>query len=366
MSDVASRSYLATPLHARTAELCATNTWTEECGFTVPALYTTEHEEQDALLARVALSDLSARQCWTVQGPDAASFLSVATINDVSRLEAGQTARTLWCDDQGYVRGEGLIACFGKTEFEVWTAVRDFAWFADAALGFDLKLANVTGTRVAIGVRGPLTPQLLAAAGLSGGPTNAGDLVRPSWRPAQVALMRDASGDGLELWTQADDGVVVWDRLWRAGAGLGIAAAGAKSLDTLRIEMATPKAGADWHPAALARAAADLCRPTDLGFAPDLSRRFNGAEALRRTKSSNSKVLVQLTSEQPMTSGPVAMRGVAIGRVASQTWSQTRACAFALGWLNGDAAKIGTKVDAPGASGPVRAEVVRLAFESQP
>ena len=130
--------------------------------------------------------------------------------------------------------------------------------------------------------------------------------------------------------------------------------------------MALPTAGADWQPAALARTAADLCRPTDLGFAPDLTRRFNGVEALQRAKPSIGKVLVQLAGEQPMTAGPVAMRGVAIGRVASQTWSQTRACAFAIAWLNNDAAKIGTKVDAPGASSPIRAEVVRLAFEIDP
>lgn len=362
MTDTTSRSYLATPLHARTAELCATNAWTEKCGFTLPALYTTAHEEQDALVTRVALSDLSARQCWTVQGPDAAAFLGVATINDVARLEPGQTAQSLWCDDQGYVRGEGLVACFAKSEFEIWTAVRDFAWFADAALGFDVKLANASGTRAAIGVRGPLTAQLLAAAGLSGGPANAGDVVRPNWRPAQVALMRDASNDGLILWTQADDGVVVWDRLWRSGAGLGIAAAGESALEALRLEAARPMAGADWYPAALARNGADLCKPSDLGAAPDLTRRFNGAEALGRHKPSNGKILVQLTCEAPVAPGPVTLRGAIVGRLTSQAWSETRACAFALAWLNGDAAKIGAKVDVPGAGGPVRAEVVRPAF----
>ena len=362
MSEIAARSYLPTPLHARTAELCATNAWTEECGFTIPAAYASIREEQTALITRVTLSDLSARQCWTFQGPDTAAFLGMATVNDIVHLEMGQTVRTLWCDDAGFVRGDGLIARFGQTEFELWTTVGDFAWFSDAAQGFDVKLANVTGTRAVIGVRGPLTTNLLAAAGLSGEPAHAGDVVRPSWRPAQVALMRDASGDGLELWMQADDGAVVWDRLWRSGAGLGIAAVGAHALEILRIENGTAKAGIDWHPAQFVRASTGHHIPADLGFAPDLTRRFNGAAALVRARTAPAQALVQFTSDDRLAPGPAMLRGVTVGRLTSQAWSESRAATLALGWLDTDAVKIGTKVTVSGPQGPVRAEIVRPLF----
>ena len=174
MSDFSSRASLATPLHARTAELCATNHWTEEEGFTVPAVYSSLREEQEALVTRVGMSDLSARQCWLVEGPDAGIYLSWLSITDVTRLEAGQTARTIWCDDAGFVRGEGVIVRFAAASFEVRTAVRDFAWVADGARGFDVKVTNATGTRAAIGVRGPLTAALAAASGLTGDGTGGG------------------------------------------------------------------------------------------------------------------------------------------------------------------------------------------------
>jgi glycine cleavage system aminomethyltransferase T len=207
-----------------------------------------------------------------------------------------------------------------------------------------------------------LSANLLAAAGLSAEAAQGG-LVRPSWRPAQVALTRDASGDGFELSMQADDGVLVWDRLWRSGAALGVAAVGVRALEALRIEQGRPSAGIDWIPAHLVRDAADLRVPAALGFVPDLARRFNGADALR-LKTAPGQVMVQLTSDEPLISGPLMARNAVVGRITSQAWSDPRASAFAIGWLDADAAKPGTTLSAPGPSGQARAEILRPIFEN--
>jgi aminomethyltransferase len=357
-----SRARQPTPLHARTAELCATNSWIDACGFTIPALYTSPREEHEALTTRVTLSDLSARQCWLIEGADAAAYLSFVTLADAAKIESGQTARTLWCDDHGHVRGEGLIARFAATLFEFSSVVRDFAWLADGARGFDVKITNVTGSRAIVGVRGPRAKNLLAAAGLSGEPANMGDVVRPSWRPAQVALMRDATGEGLELWMQADDGAVVWDRLWRSGAGLGVAAAGADTLETVRIESAVPRPGIDWQPAHLIHHVSELRLPADLGFTPDLSRRFNGADALRRARPGRAPVLVQLASDEALAQGPLTAKGASVGQITSAAWSESRACGIALAWIEPDGATTGAKVTAVGLRGSVVAEVTRPVF----
>ena len=79
------RSLNATALHARTADLCATNQWIEDSGFTVPASYSSPREEQWAFAERAALSDLSARQVWSFRGADAASFLSVCDARTTRR-----------------------------------------------------------------------------------------------------------------------------------------------------------------------------------------------------------------------------------------------------------------------------------------
>jgi glycine cleavage system aminomethyltransferase T len=361
MSDITSRAQHPTPLHARTAELCTTNTWTEECGFTIPALYTSAREEHEALTARVTLSDLSARQCWLIEGPDAAAFLSVLTVSDAARIEPGQTARTLWCDDTGFVRGEGLLARFAPTTFELSTTVRDFAWINDALRGFDVKLVNATGSRAVIGVRGPRAQALLAAAGLSGEGASTGSVTRPTWRPAQVALMRDTTGEGIELWTQAEDGAIVWDRLWRSGASLGVAAAGATTLEATRIENAIAKPAVDWQPAHLATDPTDMRAPSELGVIADPTRKYNGADAARRQRA-KPQVLVQLTAETELSPGPITARNAPVGKLTSTAWSDSRAAAVALAWLDADTAKVGTKVTALTARGTTSAEIAREVF----
>jgi aminomethyltransferase len=362
MTAATSRSFLPTPLHVRTAELCATNNWTQECGFTVPSLFTSPQEEQDAIISRVALCDLSARQCLNFKGPEAATFLSAATASDATIMEVGHIARTAWCDDEGYMRGSGSISRVANAEFELWSPVRDFAWFADAAQGFDVRLTDATGLRAVIGVRGPYASSLLDAAGLTGVAPPPGQVHRPDWKIAPIAIARAESGDGADITMPADDATVVWERLWRAGAGLGVAAVGAQVLDLVRIENGTAKAGIDWTPAHLARTPGDLRVPADLGFAPDLSRHFNGASRLRTLKSPRPLVFAQFAGDEPLAPGPVTLRGVFAGHLTSQAWSYARASTVALGWLDIDALKIGTKISAPGPTGPVRAEILRSIF----
>jgi aminomethyltransferase len=295
-----------------------------------------------------------------VEGPDAAAYLSWFALADVTRLEAGQTVRTLWCDDRGFVRGEGVIARFGRASFEVRTPVRDYPWLADGARGFDVKVANATGSRAVIGVRGPLTASLLGLSGLTGevAPGGAGS-PRPTWRPAEVSLMRDASGEGLELWAHADDAIVVWEKLWRAGGGLGVAAVGAVALEAARIESGVPRAGIDWLPAQLAASDGDLRVPAELGIAADFARRFNGAAALQRRAAAGRHVLVQFQGEQPLAAGPVLVRNAVAGRITSTSWSPARSASFALGWLEAEAVKAGAKV---GTAGGVQAEILRAVF----
>ena len=240
--------------------------------------------------------------------------------------------------------------------------MRDFAWFSDGLRGFDLKLTNVTGTRAVVGVKGPLAPALLGLAGMIGeAGSGGGGAARPTWRPAQVALARDATGEGLELSTSAEDGIVVWDRLWRVGAGLGIAAVGAAALEAHRIEKGVPRPGLDWRPAHLARESDDLRVPSDLGHAPDLTRRFNGVDAIRRTPAQGRQVLAHISSPEPLTVGPLTARNTVVGRITSTAWSDAQATAFALAWLDADAVKLGTKLTSPGASAP-RAEILKSVF----
>jgi aminomethyltransferase len=363
---MSSRSLFPTPLHARTAELCSTNQWATIGGFTVPQVYTTEQEEVDAVTTRVGISDLSARHCIRFDGPDAAAFLSFALTSDVSSLENGQTTRAAWCDDEGHVRGDGQLVRYGMAHYELSTSVRDFAWLQDGARGFDVRVSNVTGQRAGIGIRGPLSAALLAAGGFASAPQPAADgvpaLPAPAWRQTQVALVKDASGVGHELWTHADDGIVVWDRLLRVGGALGLSPVGAGAMEILRIESGLPMACVDWQPVQLARSGQDVCTPRDLGIDLSTPRRFNGSWALGRTPGSGSHKLVQLSCDAPMTPGALAVRGAAVGAITSAAWSSARNRGFAIGWLKAELCVPGNQVQGAGRTMAATCQVVRDCF----
>ena len=349
------RALNATALHARTADLCTTNAWLEDGGFTVPASYSSPREEQWALAERAALSDLSTRQVWSFRGPDAASFLSFATLVDAAASAPGRAQETYWCDDAGFVRGKGTLLRRGATEFELLTPIRDLAWLLDGADGFDVELRDITSERAALGVAGPLAATLLAEATLVTNEMHAGDVSEVQLRASRVTVLRLDGDAGFELLLPAEDAILVWDRLWRSGRPLGLSVAGADALDLARIEATRLKPGVDWLPAQAALSDDDLRLPQDFGVAPDLARRFNGADALR-TSLAGRAMPVQLVSSARLVPGSLWTKTI-VGHVTSTAWSEARDENIALGWLDAAAAKAGMTLTAAGPAGPVEVRV---------
>jgi aminomethyltransferase len=364
MSDMSMRALLPTPLHARTADLCATNQWVAAGSFTIPLVYSSEAEEHGALSARAGLSDISALQRWRFEGPDAAAFLAFATTCDAQALPTGQTARLVWCDDFGQVRGEGVLARLGDHRFEIATVVRDFAWLADGALGFDAAVTDMTGRRAGLQLAGPHAFAILQAAGFVGasppGATAGGETsVAAGWRQSQVTLVRDDDAQRFELWVDAEDAVHVWDRVMRVGAGFGIAPVGARVLEVARIEAGRPLPGLDWVPAWACLHEADLRVPSDLGLATDPMRRFNGSQALGLRPRSCGYRLVLLASARRLSPGEVIAKGGSAGRITSAAFSTATERHVALGWIRDDLARPGQDLGLPGTAGSLDIQVVR-------
>jgi glycine cleavage system aminomethyltransferase T len=363
MSDVSGRVILKTALHGRTAALCASDMWTRVCSFAVPQVYTSEREECEAMVARAAIADMSARYCWRFEGPDAAAFLGFATTHDAGLIGLGQTARVLWCDDSGSARGEGLLARLDEQCFELTTVVGDHAWFADGASGFNVQVSDRTGQRGGIGLRGPFAEAILELAGFLGA-SERGGAEAPAgqravgWRQSQVLLLRVA--EGFELWMDGAGAGLVWDRLMRVGAGFGLQAVGNRVLEHARIEAAVPLPGTDWIPAQFAARAQDLRSPFDLGVEPDVLRRFNGSDALAQRRRGCGSRLVQLSSARPLARGELIGKGGSAGSITSVASSPATERHLALGWIRDDLARPGSPLGLPGTSGALDIHVVRL------
>lgn len=355
------RSLNATALHARTADLCTTNRWVEDSGFTVPAAYSSAGEEQWTLVERVALSDLSARQVWSFRGADAASFLSFATLHDVAGMVPARALETYWCDDAGFVRGKGTIIRREANEFELITPVRDLAWMLDGAEGFDVVIRDVTNERAAIGITGPLAVALLTDAAMLAKEVHAGDVIDAQHRGGKFSVLWRGDSESYEVLLPAEDAILAWDRLWRGGRTIGLGVAGADALDLARIERGQLKPLVDWLPAQAVLSDDDLRLPMDFGVTPDLTRRFNGVDALRRVTSNGRRVPVQFVANDAVAVGAVTMKGGAVGRLTSCAWSEARNEAVAIGWLDTSSAKVGAVVTLSGPSGPLDARLSMVA-----
>lgn len=364
MSDMSRRALMPTPLHARTADLCATNQWVAAGSFTLPLTYSSEVEEHGALSGRAGLSDISARQRWRFEGPDAAAFLAFATTCDAQALPIGQTARLAWCDDFGHVRGEGVLARLGDSSFEIATVVRDFGWLAEGALGFDVAVMDMTGRRAGLQLAGPHAFAILQAAGFLGaslpGATGGGEMsVATGWRQSQVTLVRDDEAQRFELWVDAEDAVHVWDRVMRVGAGFGITPVGERVLEVARIEAGRPLPGLDWLPAWACLHETDLRTPSDLGLASDPMRRFNGSQALGLRPRRCGFRLVLLASARRLAPGEVIAKGGSAGRITSAAFSTATERHVALGWIRDELARPGQDLGLPGTAGSLDIQVVR-------
>ena len=351
------RSLNATALHARTADLCTTNHWVEDSGFTVPASYSSAREEQWVLAERAALSDLSAQQVWSFRGADAASFLSFATLHDAAALAPARALDTYWCDDAGFARGKGTLIRREANAFELITPIRDLAWMLDGAEGFDFEVRDMTNERAALGVAGPIAAMLLSEAGLLSKELHAGDVADVQWRASRVSVLRRDDGASFELLTPAEDAILVWDRLWRTGRPMGLGVAGAEALDLMRVEEGRLKAGVDWLPAHAALTDDDLRVPQDFGINPDLTRRFNGVDALRRMAVGGRQIPIQIVANEALVMGSLTVKGAQIGRVTSAAWSEARDEAVALAWADPATAKPGAVLTAQGPGGPVEVRV---------
>ncbi len=365
MSDGAAMVIPKTPLHARTAPLCTRDMWVRACGFAVPAVYASEAEESAALAVRAAITDISARYCWRFDGPDAGDFLGFAIAHDASAIGVGQAARVLWCDDTGFLRGEGSLARLAETSFELTSLVPDFAWFVDGSSGFDVKVADWTALRGGIGLRGPFAEEILRLAGFVGPAMAERGRHEPSsgapvWRQAQVLLQR--SGDGFELWMDAAGLCNAWDRLMRVGAGFGLTPVGAKALDQARVVAAIAEPFSDWTPASFARRSSDLRMPRDLGVDPNLMRRFNGRDALMLRSHGCGSRLVQIRGPRPITQGDVIAKGGSAGWVTSVASPLATGRHLALAWIRDEFSAPGTALGYPGTQGALELQVVRSCF----
>ena len=240
--------------------------------------------EHTATRERAALFDQSSFAKFELWGKDSASALSAMCAGDPTK-PPGRITYTQMLNSRGGVECDLTLARLADDRFAIVTGTgfrnHDFAWIAEhLPAGADAKLIDVTMERATLALMGPRARDILASL-TSDDVSNAAfpfaharEIVVAGRKT--LALRITYVGElGWELHMDRADVPVLFEALVEAGQAHGLALAGYRAIESLRLEKGYRAWGADIT-------ANDTPFEAGLGFAVSLKdgRDFIGRDAL--------------------------------------------------------------------------------------
>jgi aminomethyltransferase len=335
-------SVRATPFHSRAADANPGNRWAARNRFTLASSYDGAQAEAAAARFAVAMADISWRWRVMLEGPRAHTLVQRLFTRDAGALEPGQALKTLWLGDGGGVRGAGVVARYGRESFQLIAAEDDAEWIASAAELFGIVPRDMTEEDAGLALIGPYAARLVAALGLD----ELLDLLcfrKVFWRGLDLTVTRFGELNGYEIWCKADDALLLWDRVARAGADFGVVLAGLEAQDILDIETGVPRPGRDYDGARAATAAEPLAGEWRLAKLIDAEHTgFNGAAAALAAVPRRRLVGLVFDSMAPAPFATVLAGNAVVGRTLSACVSPGLKRAIALAQVDEAHAAPGT------------------------
>jgi len=301
--------------------------------------------EHRAARERVALFDQSSFAKFEMRGRDAAEALSWITANDVAKAP-GSLVYTQMLNSRGGIECDLTVARLAADHFYIVTGTgfrtHDFAWIRqNVPAGLDAELVDVTENFGTLSLFGPCARDVLACvtrADVSNGAfpfatTREIDIAGAKVRALRVTYVGEL---GWELHMPLEVTGTVFDALMSAGSAHGIALAGYRAIESLRLEKGYRAWGADITPN-------DSPREAGLGWAVKLKSDlpFLGRAAAEMAASAPlAKRLMTFTVDDPavVLAGreTIFRNGVPVGYLSSGGWGYTVARNIGLGYVRSD------------------------------
>ncbi|MGF1609217.1 MAG: FAD-dependent oxidoreductase [Kiloniellales bacterium] len=214
-------------------------------------------DEHRAVRERVSLFDQSSFAKFLMIGPDAAAALNWICANHVDKPVGGLTY-TQMLNERGGIECDLTVARLAEDQFYIVTgtgfATHDFAWIKrNIPEGLNAHLVDVTSAYATLSLMGPKARDLLSAV-------TPDDLSNESfpfgtWRSLAIggavvrALRVTYVGElGWELHVPTEQALGVYQRLLEAGRAVGLANAGYRAIESLRLEKGYRAWGSDIGP----------------------------------------------------------------------------------------------------------------------
>ena len=214
-------------------------------------------EEHRAVRERVGLFDQSSFAKFLMVGPDAAAALTWICANDVDK-PVGAVTYTQILNDRGGIECDLTVSRLDEDQFYIVTgtgfATRDFDWIRRAIPeGSRAYLVDVTSAHATLSLMGPKARDLLTAVSDSdlsnerfpfanGRHIEIGGVCLYAIRISYVGEL------GWELHIPAEQALGVYELLLEAGKAYGLANAGYRAIESLRLEKGYRAWGSDIGP----------------------------------------------------------------------------------------------------------------------
>ena len=312
-------------------------------------------QELAALAEGAGAFDLGYRGQIAVRSVDRVRWLNGMLTNNIQGLAEGAGNYSFVLNAQGRILGDcdaysladHLLVITDRNQIPALMAHFDHYIIMD-----DVVLEDISFTRTALGLAGPLAPQLLAALGVSVPEAAALPPFTPGshWLmqtricgiPLQLAGSYPGQSPRFELWCASENVRMLWDVLLAAGA----TPCGIRAAEALRVLEATPRYGVDITERYLPH---ETSQTRALHFAKGC---YLGQEIVERIRSRGAvhRRLAQFTLSSEPAALPLELTAAGESAVAGRITSTAlyNGTRYGLGIVRGEAIDRQPALDYPG------------------
>jgi aminomethyltransferase len=338
----------------------------EFAGWELPVQYpsgpTAEHH---AVRRAAGLFDIDHMGQFELRGPDAELFLQFVQVWDIDQMEEYAAHYSLLLYADGGVVDDIFLYRLPDHWLIVVNAAnraKDLAWLRAHALGFDIKLTDVSDNTYMLALQGPKAANILQRLCTA-------DLNRVATRTAVATTLVGVSAllgrtgytgeDGFELYFPAEAAVSLWQQLLATGKDAGLLPCGLAARDSLRFEACMPLYGHEIN-------AQTNPLEARLGWTIGWDKEFIGRDALLKTKLEKpARLLVgfeMVDKAVPREHYPIAVDGQVVGQVTTGMKSPTLDRFLGLGYVPSSHSAVGAEIDIVVRGQPKKARIVKRPF----
>lgn len=284
-----------------------------------------------------------------IKGLGAAAYLEYLCSNKINK-GPGHVTYTQMLNQRGGIESDVTITQIDGNTFRMISGTalhtHDMAWLTDH-LPDDgsVVLKDITGALTCFGIWGPLsreilsplTPQNLSTADmpfLTMRETTVGGFT------AQLVRVTFVGELGYEIYTAAENGLALWELLWKRGQEFGMVACGYKAIDSLRAEKGYLYWGSDISPD-------ETPFEAGLSFAVAKDKEFYGKKALFEHNITKKLVTMTLADPKAVVLGnePVRVNGRVAGRVTTGSYGVSVKSSIAFAYIPSELATVGNQAE---------------------